>query len=238
MCTLIALFKTHPAAPLVLALNRDELLARPTEPVHRWSEPPIVAGRDVLAGGTWFAVGERVVAGLTNHRTGMASPRGGRSRGDLVVRAAAADNVDEVASWLGDEPGQEYGGFHLLVCDGEELRCFTNRDGGDIAEEPAGPGVHVLGNLGIDDPTDPVVTTVRPAAEAAAAKAASEEELVEELQGILRRHGEGWPCVHYGPYGTRMSAVLLSRPAQPRLWLADGPSCETPWSETSELLAG
>ena len=241
MCTLIALFNACPNAPLVLALNRDELLSRPTEPVHRWTAPNIVAGRDVVAGGTWFAVGERVVAALTNHRAGAVPPaRGERSRGDLVVRAASAQSTEEIASFIAEEPGRAYGGFHLLACDGRRLRCFTNRSGA-ITEEPAGDGVHVLGNLGIDDPSDPIVQAVRPAATALLRDdvdvLVDEDGLVGGLQAILRRHGDGWPCVHFGRYGTRMSAILLWREVAPRLLLTDGPSCESPWHERGDLLS-
>jgi uncharacterized protein with NRDE domain len=238
MCTLISLFQAVPDTPLVLALNRDELLSRPTTPMHRWEDEPIVAGRYDLSGGTWFAVGAHMVVGITNHRRGNASPRGTRSRGELVVRAAKAQSVDEVAGWLTQEDPEAFGGFHLLACDGRSLRCFTNASG-SLREEPAGPGVHVLGNFGLDDANDPIVQTVGPAARALLDAGLPEDELAAGLQGVLRRHGDGWPCVHWeGVFGTRMSAVLLWRPTQPRLWLADGPPCEAPFAERSELLAG
>ena len=46
-----------PATPIVLAANRDELIARPSAPPGVLSESPlIVGGRDLVAGGTWLAV--------------------------------------------------------------------------------------------------------------------------------------------------------------------------------------
>lgn len=237
MCTLISMFRAYADTPLVLALNRDEMYSRPTTPMHRWRDEPLVAGRDDLSGGTWFAIGEKMVVGITNHRRGNASPRGTRSRGELVVRAAKAASVEEVSDWLLGQDPDAYGGFHLLVCDGETLRGFTNA-GGPLREEPAGAGVHVLGNFGLDDEGDPIVETVRPAAQELLDAGLPEEELAAALQDVLRRHGDGWPCVHYGGvFGTRMSAVLLWRPERPRLWLADGPPCEVTFQERSELLA-
>lgn len=240
MCTLIALFKTHPSAPLVLALNRDELLARPTAPVARWDDAPIVAGRDLESGGTWFGVGARVIAGITNHRSGMGSPRGTRSRGALVVDALQQQSLEDVRASLLARDMAEYGGFHLLVCDGEALSVFSNR-AGTLEEARAAPGVHVLGNFGLDDEDDPVVATVgaevrRFLAEERSGDVPDEPELAAFLKGVLARHGPGWPCVHFGPFGTRSSALLFARAQAPRLEVTDGASCESPWRDESALL--
>lgn len=235
MCTLIALFDVHPDTPLVLALNRDEFLERPTTPIHRWADAPLVAGRDDESGGTWFAVGTHVVAGITNHRRGNGSPRGTRSRGEIVVRAATAGSGDEVADFLMAEDPEGFGGFHLLVSDGATLRCFTNADG-TMREERAGPGVHVLGNYGLDDPDDPIVQNVGAAARELVAGGPDNDALTAGLQDILRRHGEGWPCVHYGPFGTRMSAVLAWPLPASRLVVTEGPACEAQWRDEGGLL--
>ena len=58
MCLLIALSRTVPGTPLLVAANRDELYARPAEPITvlRGERPRILGGRDELAGGTWLAV--------------------------------------------------------------------------------------------------------------------------------------------------------------------------------------
>jgi uncharacterized protein with NRDE domain len=38
MCLVLFAWHTHPDLPLVVAANRDEFYARPTEPLHRWDE--------------------------------------------------------------------------------------------------------------------------------------------------------------------------------------------------------
>ncbi len=245
MCTLIILWRTHPAAPLVLALNRDELLARQTAPLARWDDAPIVAGRDLESGGTWFGVGEHVVAAITNHRSGMGSPRGGRSRGELVVDAARQRSLDDVRAALQARPMTEYGGFHLLVADGRSLSVFSNRNGA-LEEARAAPGVHVLGNFGLDDETDPVVATVKPEVERFLARARDgaaapdEDELAVFLKEVLAQEGPGWPCVHLevpgGAFGTRSSALLFSRSSRPRLEVTEGSPRESPWRDVSALL--
>src|SRR5262249_39125282 len=85
--------------PLIIAANRDEHFDRPTAPPSLWpTEPKILAGKDLLAGGTWLGVNEHGLSvGILNRRS-----RGGpdplnqtRSRGllclDLLSLKSAAD---------------------------------------------------------------------------------------------------------------------------------------------------
>jgi uncharacterized protein with NRDE domain len=235
MCTLIAMWRHHPAAPLVLALNRDEFFARPTEPLHRWSDRPIVAGRDLASGGTWFGVGRRVVAGLTNHRSGERSKPGERSRGKLVASALEADGAAEAERLLLALPGEAFGPFHLLLADLDSMRWLTNRSG-RIESRAVEPGLHVLGNYGLDNPDDPVVATLL--RESADANELAGEALEMRLRATLAQTGPGRPCVRGEAYGTRSAAILFWGGEEAKLLAADGPPCETPWIDRSELLRG
>src|SRR5947208_1055522 len=95
MCLLAVFHKVHPEAPLILAANRDERLARPAEPmaVLRPEGPRVLGGRDLEAGGTWLAVSERgPAAGVTN-RPG--SRRAGkRSRGELPLALVLGESAE------------------------------------------------------------------------------------------------------------------------------------------------
>ena len=74
MCTLIAIHRRIPGAPLVVAANRDEFLDRPTEgPAVRDGDPaPVLAPRDVRAGGTWLGLGAHgVFAAVTKSPSGQ-----------------------------------------------------------------------------------------------------------------------------------------------------------------------
>ena len=90
MCTLVALHAVHPAAPLVVAANRDEFHARASVPPAVLHEVPrVVAGRDAEKGGTWLgACSSGLFVGLTNQREWAAKPRDAlRSRGEVTLAA-------------------------------------------------------------------------------------------------------------------------------------------------------
>lgn len=232
MCTLIILWKHHPAAPLVLALNRDEFLARPAEPIARWRpggdfpKGEIISGRDLQSGGTWFAVGPRMVSALTNHRSAERSRPGRLTRGDLVVRAALAGNAEEADRMMRDAAAADYGPFHLMATDGERMMWWTNR-GGSLEAHEVEPGLHVLGNYGMDNDQDPVVAALLARLDGIGSE--PEDAMRDRLREALALHGTGCPCVHFGPYGTRGSALLSWGGADPKLEFTDGPPCESAW---------
>ena len=85
--------------PVIVAANRDEHYDRPSAPPGLWStEPNILAGRDLLAGGTWLGVNAHgLLVGILNRRLNgkpdSLTPT--RSRGlfclDLLGLESAAD---------------------------------------------------------------------------------------------------------------------------------------------------
>src|SRR5699024_2232062 len=93
MCMLVVARRVHPHYPLIVVANRDEVLGRPTEPLHEWTSDRvgaggIVAGRDVTAGGTWLAVGSGGrFSAVTNVREPGPVLPAAASRGELPVDA-------------------------------------------------------------------------------------------------------------------------------------------------------
>src|SRR5689334_17583921 len=87
MCIIAVAYRAHPNWPLIVAANRDERHDRPSEPLAPWStDPVVVAGRDVLAGGTWLGVsGDGRFAAVSNVRSLVLSTPTGLSRGRLVL---------------------------------------------------------------------------------------------------------------------------------------------------------
>lgn len=238
MCTLIALWKWHPAADLVMALNRDESFARPAEGIHLWPEErgrgPIVAGRDLRSGGTWFGVGRRVAAGLTNHRGGAPPKPDARSRGSIVVAALGSDSVERFdRDWLAPQPAADFAPFHLLACDGAVMRWMTNAEGRMESREVE-PGAHVLGNLGLDDEQDPLVLYLQEAL--IGIELMDRTAADSRLRELLAEEGPGRPLVRGKRYGTRSSAILWRGCDRPSLHVTDGPPDASPWLDRSELL--
>ena len=99
MCTLALYFRMVDRYPVIVAANRDEHYDRPSTPPVLWStEPGILAGKDLLAGGTWLGVNEHgLLVGILNRRANSeADPLSRtRSRGllclDLLKLKSAAD---------------------------------------------------------------------------------------------------------------------------------------------------
>src|SRR5690606_4763458 len=89
MCVLAFAWCPHPRWRLVMAGNRDELHARPAQPLERWERPDhLLAGRDLQSGGTWLGVSEQEggrFAVVTNLRGHGPSEPGRASRGALVT---------------------------------------------------------------------------------------------------------------------------------------------------------
>ena len=59
MCLVVVALDAHPRYALVVAANRDEFHARQAVPAHWGDLPPyegVLAGRDLMAGGTWMGV--------------------------------------------------------------------------------------------------------------------------------------------------------------------------------------
>jgi uncharacterized protein with NRDE domain len=99
MCVLALAWKPNPRWHLVVAANRDELHCRAAVPLARWDHPrQVLAGRDLLSGGTWMGVSEEGrFAAVTNVRGYGALASDRESRGQLVLDllTGASREIDE-----------------------------------------------------------------------------------------------------------------------------------------------
>lgn len=175
MCLIAFRWQPGGPTPLLAAANRDEFYARPAAPMAWWEDRPILAGRDLEAGGTWLGLTRAGrFAALTNHRDPKASRTGTPSRGQLPVRfleggSSAAAFLDE----LGPE-AEAFNPFNLLLYDGQDLLGFESRTGRRVAFEP---GLHAVSNGAFDEPW--------PKVEALKAGMAAEGSDDETLLGLL-----------------------------------------------------
>ena len=257
MCLLAVLHRSHPEAPLIVAANRDELLAREATSMTVLEDGPprILGGRDHAAGGTWLAINEHgVVGGLTNRPAGRRDPAR-RSRGEwplLLARFATAAAAAE--AFVAAFAPADFNPGWVLVGDGREL-FYIDMTGAAAQPVALDPGIHILENRPLDGASAKVELVRRRLGGIASARGA---ELTDRLRSLLASHavpeeGEraerfaGSPprppaanaaCVHLGMYGTRSSTIVRARPgAAPRIWSSDGPPCTAPLVEVTDLWA-
>lgn len=245
MCTLAIYFRVSRHLPLVVAANRDEFLSRnAADPRLIATDPWVVAGQDLVAGGTWFGLNEhRMVVGVLN-RTGAAGPDPTRrSRGLLCLEALQCRSPAEVGERMRKEPADAYNGFNLLAATGSEALVVTNHL--DVLHiQQLTPGVHVLTNLDVDDPTCPRIAQAYRLFQSVSLpdEAQDHRALVRRLHSILSDHvvpldprghsRHDTLCVHRGEYGTRSSSIVLCpENDRPTYLHAAGPPCRTPYSE-------
>ncbi len=221
MCIALIANQAHPTCVLAIAANRDEFHARPTEPAHWWPEG-VLAGRDEVAGGTWFGVQRSGrVALLTNYRDGAARDPAARSRGELVITALLNKRPPHrlLADMLAD--ADAYQGFSLLAGVPGQLYCTSNRNW-MVKRVP--DGVSGLSNRFLDSPWPKVERSKQRLREALAGPVVDPEALFALLRdqtrppdhelpdtgiGIERERLLSSPFIVGENYGTRSSTVLL-----------------------------
>jgi len=244
MCTLAIYVRCLPGFPVVIAANRDEFLEREaTGPTLLVAAPRMVGGRDLRAGGTWLAISaDGVVAGLLNRRTGEAPVPTKRSRGELPLAALATGSAAAARAAIASLPPAAYNAFNLLVADGADAWVAQNHED-EMRITPLSPGLHLVSNLDVDDPTCPKIARSH-VRFAAAGEAFSRDRDVVAFRGALHAivadhtltldprlpDALGAICVHAGPFGTRSSSLLfLGDDGRWQHWFADGPPCARPY---------
>jgi uncharacterized protein with NRDE domain len=157
MCLLVLAWRAHPGYRLIAAANRDEFHERPAAPLAPWTDSPdIVGGRDIQAGGAWFAVDGRERCGIvTNFREFGRRRRSAPSRGGLIPAYLTGTRPpgEYLRTLETDAPG--YAGFNLLLADRESLWYASNR--ADTFARALPPGIYALSNEFLDTPWPKVV---------------------------------------------------------------------------------
>ena len=185
MCLIAFALGQNPHFPLVVAANRDEFFRRPTAAMDWWtteSGTRVLAGRDLLSGGTWLAInagGE--VSAVTNVREG--TPETGRiSRGELPLRALT-DSRDQLDGYLHNNADQ-FSGFNLVHLTAGDGWYFSNRDahpGRQIHR-----GVYGLSNHLLQTPWPKLLRLREAAGNIIAAAGHNAEKLHQELIPLLQ----------------------------------------------------
>jgi uncharacterized protein with NRDE domain len=149
VCVILFQWQPDNDTPLILAANRDEFYARPTE-AARWRED-IFCGIDLRAGGTWIGITRQGrFAAVTNFREPIQEPTPGQlSRGELPWQFLHESTSPEDYVKLVARRQQRYGPFNLLVGTHQSLWYVSNRG---AAPQAVAPGIHGLSNGLLDTP--------------------------------------------------------------------------------------
>ncbi len=151
MCLILIAWRADAGVPCVIAANRDESHSRPTAAAHWWpSRPPILAGKDLQAGGTWLGMTRTGrFAALTNYRDPQLRRTQGPSRGELVTSILESNGtIHQNLSYLG-KISATYNAFNVIFSDGERLAVFESVVGAGRELEP---GLYGLSNHVLDTP--------------------------------------------------------------------------------------
>lgn len=227
MCLAVIGLDAHPRFSLVIAANRDEHFARAAAPAQWWPEGWL-AGRDLVAGGTWLGIDR---AGrwalLTNVREAHRNDPVAPTRGTLVTRTLAdARAPQDTLRELAHEAAM-YNGFNLIAGAGSRGAWLTNRWRGQEHGphvQPIGPGTHAISNAALDTPWLKVVNTrmrfdqwcdagetdAEPLFEALASREQAPDQTLPATGVTLERERLlSAPFVVTADYGTRCSTVVL-----------------------------
>lgn len=196
--------------PLIVLANRDEFLHRPTQAMHRWpGSPSLRAGKDLLAGGSWFGVSDGGrFALLTNyHQSSPKAPENAPSRGQLVT-AYLRDEFPDFAAYLMQQ-GANYAGFNLIYGPFEAPLHYSNVTGVFTALTP---GIHGLSNALLNTPWPRVVR----GKELLEQRLQEEGPEIDSLFGILNDSTPSPGPLHqsliripsHNGYGSRCATVL------------------------------
>lgn len=157
MCTVILLRRPGHPWPLILAANRDERLDRAWDlPASHWPEyPGVIGGRDRGAGGTWMALGPRVLAAVLNRPGSLGPAPGKRSRGELPLIAAAAPSAEAAVAALTALDAAAWRPFNLVVADAGRAWFLRGPGVGRPEAVELGPGVSMVTAHGPNDLASP-----------------------------------------------------------------------------------
>ncbi|MGG5809248.1 NRDE family protein [Falsiroseomonas sp. CW058] len=157
MCTVVILHRPGHPWPLLLAANRDERLDRAWDPpaAHWPGHPGVVGGRDRSGGGSWMAMGARVVAAALNRPGSLGPAPGKRSRGVLPLIAASAPSAAAAVRHLVALDAGEWRPFNLVVADRDRAVFLRGLGHGHPEALGLPAGVHMVTAHDPDDPASP-----------------------------------------------------------------------------------
>lgn len=247
VCTLALYFRVSQERPLIVAANRDEHYDRPAaEPRLLKTQPKVLAGCDLRAGGTWLGVNEYgVVAAILNRRSGGNENHGIplRSRGLLCLDLLTQKTPAAACEFLAEHHAR-YQPFTLVFADSDSAFFAVNAPG-RIKVEKLPPGLHVFNNAVMHDEYSEkrqraygLFSAINPREQSFSQPVSS---WIGSFQTALSDHTAGNApgdpreaiCVHGEISGTVSSSVIVFSPSarQFRTFYCGGPPCRGSFAE-------
>ena len=240
MCISAILYRVARNTPILVAANREESFARPTQhPKIQPGTPRVICGIDRQANGTWFGVNQHgLFAAVANRRKTFVPPEP-RSRGllcrDLLDRHTAREAAEYAAKELSTG---HYAGANYVCADGKFAAVVHGGNRVEIVELT--PGLHTLSDGDVDDPNDDRHEFVRRMLtlhklDSAVTFLAVASRIFSRKPDSLGRRGL---VVTGTEYGTVSSTLLsLPRKIQQAIYqYTPGPPSEHPYEDLSALL--
>jgi len=154
MCTLVILRRPDHEWPVIIGANRDEMIGRTALPPGRhWPDrDEVVAGMDLLAGGSWLGVNDWGLAAAVLNRQGSLGPDAAmRSRGELVLEALDHADAVAAAAALAELDPAAYRTFNLIVADNRDGFWLRHAGTGRVEVHPLGDGLSLVASGDIGD---------------------------------------------------------------------------------------
>lgn len=147
MCLITVALRVSARFPVVVAANRDEQHARAAAAAAWWHDAPdVLAGRDLVAGGTWLGIERRGRIGAVTNRAPARADAAPLSRGALVAEyLQGPDSAETFGARACAEAGR-YGPFNLVLVDAAGVSAVS--DGGETRR--FGDGIASFGNAPLD----------------------------------------------------------------------------------------
>jgi uncharacterized protein with NRDE domain len=223
--------------PVLVAANRDEHYDRPSAPPGLWStEPNILAGKDLLAGGTWLGVNEHgLLVGILNRRSNSEPDplTQTRSRGLLCLDLLSLESAADAHAFI-NRHEETYQPFTVVFVDPSEAWLAYNV-ARQIKTHKLDEGLHVYSSAAEfavrSEKVDRAHVQFAQVFEGLRSNCSDKSVWVRSLRTVLGDHtlgnGSNDPrdaiCVHGDVAGTVSSTIIFHDQPEHRLYTFNCP---------------
>ena len=238
MCTIVIQSASAAQPQILLGMNRDEQLNRPSGgPALRETDngKPYLAPIDCKAGGTWLGCSpDGLLVCLTN-RFSTLRDETRRSRGQIIPELMEVTTLRQARHQLDELSPTEFNPFHIVIT-APEGQIVGLSDGAQFtATSRETPELTVMTEQSFGVTADPKRAETRRLCKAHGNLDVS--SLSRILSTCPSNNQTAAPCLRYPEYnyGTRASTICAIGP-ETQLLHAEGPPCQTEYENLTHLL--